>query len=183
MSPDTVVRRRVSVDAVELDGEVLLYDGMYLRRLPPTGALIWNLVDGHRPAGEIVATLAAGRPGPDEARVTADVLRYLTDLLGLTVLELAMLDRTTFRRPADVGWVRDDQTILLIDLRDGRRRALTPTGGRIWELVCEDKSAEYVVAALRELYPDAPSMPADVDALLDALVHEGWLVRHEAVTA
>lgn len=183
MSPDTVLRRRTTIDAVELEDEVLLYDGMFLRRLPATGALIWSLVDGHRPAEEIAAIVAAGRPAHDAGPVITEVLAFLADLLDRTILELAMLDCTTFRRPPDIGWVRDDQTVLLIDVRDGRRRALTPSGGRIWELICEDKSAEHVVAALSEQYPDAPSLPADVETLLAALVQEGWLVRHEAVDA
>lgn len=182
VSPDTVLRQRITVDAVELDGEVVLYDGMFLRRLPATGALIWSLVDGHRPAGEIATIVVAGRPARDFTRVTDDVLTFLSDLLDHTILELAMLDCRTFRRPGDVGWVRDGQTVLLIDLHDGRRRALTPTGGHIWELVSEDKSAEHVVAVLRDMYPDAPSLLADVEEFLDALVQEGWLLRQEAVT-
>ena len=146
----TVLRHRATVAAVDLDGEVLLYDGMYLRRLPTTGALLWELVDGHRPAGQIAALVATGRSEPEVAQVTEDVLAYLSDLHDLMVLELAMLDWTTYRRPPEVGWVRDGQAVLLVDVRDGRRRALPPPGAQVWELVCEDASAEEVVAALKE---------------------------------
>ncbi len=178
--PATVLRHRATVAAVELDGEVLLYNGMYLRRLPAIGALLWELVDGHRPAGPIAALVAAGRPEPEVAQVTEDVLAYLSDLHDLMLLELAMLDRTTYSRPADVGWVRDGSSVLLVDVRDGRRRALPPPGAEIWELACEDASAQEVVAALQEDFPDAPSLPGDVEALLTVLVQEGWLEQHPA---
>ena len=178
--PATVLRHRATVAAVELDGEVLLYNGMYLRRLPAIGALLWELVDGHRPAGHIAALVAAGRPEPEVAQVTEDVLAYLSDLHDLMVLELATLDRTTYRRPPEVGWVRDGHAVLLVDVRDSRRRALPPPGAQVWELVCEDASAQEVIAALQEDYSDAPSLPGDVDALLEVLVQEGWLERHLA---
>ena len=181
IGPSTVLRHRAAAAAVELDGEVLLYNGMYLRRLPATGALLWELVDGHRTAGQITALVAAGLPEPELAQVTVDVLAYLSELHDLMVLELGMLNRTTYSRPAEVGWVRDGSSVLLVDLRDGRRRALPSPGAEIWELVSEDASGEEVVAVLQEDYPDAPSLPGDVDALLQVLVQEGWLERHEAV--
>ena len=181
VGPTTVLRHRAYVAAVELDDEVLLYDGMYLRRVPAIGALLWELVDGHRPAGQIAALLAAGRPGPEVGQVIADVMAYLSDLHDLMVLELAMLDRTTYRRPVEVGWVLDGQAVLLVDVRDGRRRALPPPGAQVWELVCDDVSAQEVVAALEVDYPDAPTLAGDVDALLQVLVQEGWLERHDAV--
>ena len=181
IGPSSVLRHRAAVDAVELDNEVLLYNGMYLRRLPATGALLWELVDGHRTAGQIAALVAAGLPEPEAAQVTADVTAYLVELHDLMVLELAMLDRTTYSRPAEIGWVRDGSAVLLVDVRDGRRRALPPPGAEIWELVCENASAQEIVSVLQEGYPDAQSLPHDVDALLEVLVREGWLERHQAV--
>ena len=166
---------------MELDGEVLLYNGMYLRRMPAIGALMWELIDGHRSAGQIAALLAAGQPELEVGQVTVDVLAYLSDLHDLMVVKLAVLDRTTYRRPVEVGWVRDGQAVLLVDVRDGRRRALPPPGAQVWELVCEDVSAQDVVAALEEDYPGDPTLPGDIDALLLVLVQEGWLERHEAV--
>lgn len=104
--PSTILRHRATVAAVELDGEVLLYDGMYLRRLPALEALRWELVDGHRPAGQIAALVPAGRSEPEVSQVTEGVVAYLSDLHDLMVLELGKLDRTTYRRPPEVGWVR-----------------------------------------------------------------------------
>lgn len=176
-----VMRHGSRIESVAVLDETLLYDGMYLRRLPPTASRLWNLVDGHRSALQIAALAAAEHPEQPAESVTRDVLAFLSELLGLTVLELAMLDRTTFHRPDEVGWERDGAAVLLVDLRDSRRRALSPTAGLVWERICEDGDAEHVIRELQAAYPDSPTLPDDISALLVELEQEGWLVRHDAV--
>ena len=107
MNETTVVlQKRRPLDAVDLGGDVLIYDCLHLRRLPDTGALIWKLVDGYRTAADIAALVADGRPVSDVPTVTADVVSFLGDLLDHRVLELAMLDRTAFGQPVHVGFNR-----------------------------------------------------------------------------
>jgi hypothetical protein len=177
MTPDTVLRRRSNVEHIDVEGDVLLYDDLHLRLLPGVATEIWQRVDGFSSAGRIAAELSAAH-GPRSDDITADVLAYLTDLLDHRVLELAP-EAAGFVRPAHIGWVRDDDAVLLVDLADGRRAALTVTGSRIWELVAEGGSAEQVVTVLRAEFPDAPdTLAVDVATLLSELTAGGWLVRH-----
>jgi hypothetical protein len=179
MTPDTVLRRKRGLEHIDIEGEVLLYDGLHLRLLPGVAAEVWRRVDGTTTADTIAADIAmATSPPADRAQVQGDVLAYLEELLEHTVLELAPTDQPTYAKPRHIGYVQDDGQTLLIDLGNARRRALTPTGGRVWELTCELGAEKQVVAALRGDYPDAPdSLPDDVADLLTQLCEEGYLIR------
>ena len=70
-----------------IDGEAVLVDpkqGM-VRVLNPTGARIWELIDGRGAVADLAATLAA-EYGIEPARTEVDVLSFCEDLLRRGVL-------------------------------------------------------------------------------------------------
>jgi coenzyme PQQ biosynthesis protein PqqD len=75
------LRRQDGVLAQEAQGQTVLLrldDGGYYA-LDDVGATIWELCDGTRAVGEIVATLCSEFDAP-EAMVRADVLEFVGDL-------------------------------------------------------------------------------------------------------
>jgi hypothetical protein len=162
------------VDALDLDGEVLLYDGERLHLLTGSGAMIWHLLDGAADVADVAAgaaRIAAMSPQAVEADVR-DFLGFL-DAAGLIV---GGEPGTAYTRPPHVGFVRDDQHVLLLDTRDGRRRALSPTGSRVFELVCTYGRLPPVLDALRAEYAPTPAeLPEQVQTLLEELTVEGFL--------
>src|SRR4051812_42579273 len=155
MTPDTVLRRRSLVEHIDIEGEVLLYDDLHLRLLPGIATEIWRHVDGWTSAGQIAADIAVNQ-GVDPSQVAVDVLDYLQDLLDHRLLELAPGEASTLVRPPPVGWVRDDDAVLLVHCETGRRQALTTTGSRIWELTCDGDTVAEIVTTLRQEYADVP---------------------------
>jgi coenzyme PQQ biosynthesis protein PqqD len=78
---DERLRRQDGVLAQQAEGQTVLLrleDGGYYA-LDEVGATIWELCDGERPVGEIVAQLCAEFDAP-EATVRADVLEFIGDL-------------------------------------------------------------------------------------------------------
>jgi hypothetical protein len=78
---DERLRRQDGVLAQQAEGQTVLLrleDGGYYA-LDEVGATIWELCDGERPVGEIVALLCAQFDAP-EATVRADVLEFVGDL-------------------------------------------------------------------------------------------------------
>jgi pyrroloquinoline quinone biosynthesis protein D len=78
---DERVRRQDGVLAQEAHGRTVLLrldDGGYYA-LDDVGAMIWELCDGTRAVGDIVAILCAEFDAP-EATVRADVLEFIGDL-------------------------------------------------------------------------------------------------------
>lgn len=74
-----------------IDGEAVLVDpkqGM-VRVLNPTGARIWELIDGQDTIAGLAAALAA-EYGIEPARAQADVLVFCADLLRRGVLMVTM---------------------------------------------------------------------------------------------
>jgi len=179
VTPQDVPHQAPDTDAVDIEGELLVYDGEVLTLLGGTSALIWQQVDGGRTVGEIADALADRFPDSSE-QVRTEVLGFLAQLLDKGLLETRpSVVGPRYVRPDHVGWVRDGDTCLLIDLDTGTRRALTSSGSRIWELALEQGRLEPVLAALRSEYPDAPeSLPDEVVGLLDELVEAGLLLRH-----
>lgn len=166
------------VEMVEMDGGYLFYDGTDLRLLAGQAAQVYARVDDVATADGIADSLAA--EFPDQApQVRADVLSFLQSLAdsGLVGV-LTPLPEAGYARAGGVGSVRDGDLTLLVNLDDGQRRALSPSGLRIWELACERGYASVIVAALQQEYPDAPpSLAAEVQVLLDDLVDQGFLLR------
>jgi hypothetical protein len=74
-------RSATGIHDVEIDGERVLYDTVTGRtaRLDRVGSLIWSLLDGETPLGELVDDLAAGFSAPRDV-VANDVLALLVDL-------------------------------------------------------------------------------------------------------
>ena len=78
---DERLRREEGILAQEAHGQTVLLrlaDGGYYS-LDEVGAMIWDLCDGQRAVGEIVAMLCAEFDAP-EATVRADVLEFIDDL-------------------------------------------------------------------------------------------------------
>lgn len=171
-----VVRSR-RFKCIDLEGGHLLYDGSELRLLAGPAAVIFTQVDGLSTAEMLADTVAATQIG-DSADVRGDVLGFLDHLVYMRVLRtLPPTQEPGCVRPAHIGYVCDAGAVLLIDMQDGRRRALTPTGSRVWELICEHAYASRVVEAVLDEYPDAPvSVQSEVQALLDDLVTSGFLI-------
>ena len=80
----SVVARRQGAEGARLGAEYVLLDpeGRTLRGLNPTGARIWELLDGTRTLGDVVLKLASEHEGADEARIAEDVLRFAELLLS-----------------------------------------------------------------------------------------------------
>lgn len=176
MRQEDVLRRAPGTQAVAVGDERLVYDGELLTLLTGSSALIWQHVDGVRTVQEIVDELC--RRHPDADQVGPDVLTFLAKVAadGLLVTRDGLAG-PRYKRPEHVGWVRDGRVCLLVHFESGARRALSASGSRIWELVCEHGALEPVLSALREEYPDAPEGLHDqVLALLEQLVAEDLLV-------
>lgn len=78
---DERLRRQDGVLAQEAQGQTVLLrleDGGYYA-LDEVGAMIWELCDGERAVGDIVAELCAEFDAP-EATVSADVLEFIGEL-------------------------------------------------------------------------------------------------------
>jgi pyrroloquinoline quinone biosynthesis protein D len=81
VSPDAVARRRAGAEGSYLGLEYVLLDpeGKMLRGLNPTGAKIWELLDGQRTLAEVARLLGVDHPG-DEAQVLGDVCAFVEAL-------------------------------------------------------------------------------------------------------
>jgi hypothetical protein len=78
---------RATVEAVELDGELLIHDTDLggIHRLDQVGALVWRCFDDRATVAELVADLAAGFHA-DPAQVRADVEHLTKTLLSAGLL-------------------------------------------------------------------------------------------------
>lgn len=81
MNLDGLPKQNPAYRLEALDGEVLLYsqDDTRILYCNPSASLIWQLCDGTRTAGEIVATLCAAFPDAAES-VPQDVEAALGEL-------------------------------------------------------------------------------------------------------
>lgn len=177
---DQRVSRSVRFDPVSLDGGHVLYDGVELRFLPGPAALVWSHVDGVSTAAVVAERIGSLFPG-DPVAVHQEVLGFIVYLAHRGVLDVvAPPPEVGYVRPMGIGYVREGGIGLLVDMEDGRRRSLTASGARAWELVCELRYRSLVVAALQAEWPAAPTtMPSEVHVLLDDLVASRFLIRHE----
>ena len=85
-----VVAHTPSVVSRLVDGEAVLVDpkkGM-VRVLNPTGARIWEMIDGRRPAAELAADIAA-EYGIEATRAQADTISFCEDLVRRGVLTVS----------------------------------------------------------------------------------------------
>lgn len=167
--------RSDAVDSVDIDGDVLLYDGKHLRLLAGTAAAIWRALDGGTSVQEVLAALA-----PGDAEGETAVLTFLDELVGqglIHVLADDALPRYVVRE--HVAHVADGVQTLLLDAQTGVRRALSESASVIWQITCARPDLRGVVTEVRRTYPDAPaSLEAEVARLLDELVAAGFLIRH-----
>ncbi|MBI3686609.1 MAG: PqqD family protein [Actinobacteria bacterium] len=81
--PDSIGPPAASVRALELDGEISLYDAasQHALLLNGTASDIWRLADGQRNLAQIVAMLAATY-GTAETVIRADVERTIAELVA-----------------------------------------------------------------------------------------------------
>ena len=163
------------VETLEIDGEVLVFDGEVIHLMEGSGAEIWRAVDGRRTPVEIVDDLVdrhAGAPG-----VEMDVRAFLDDLLsrGL-VIWAASPQAPAFAVPAHVAWSIDGSSVTLLDLGAGNRQTLNPTASRVWVLLAGGLSLESTLTRLVEEFPDAPpSLAEDTQAFVDLLCSQHLL--------
>ena len=163
------------VDWLEIDGQILAFDGDLLHLLPGSSAEIWRAVDGDTSTAALAASLVERHPeAPD---VDRDVLSFLAELVHRGLVQFA--DQPVgngFRVPSHVAWTIDEAQVVLADLRTGDRLGLPTTGSWIWQLVVERLPREQLLERLRADFPDAPvEFEADVDRLLATLLERGLL--------
>jgi Coenzyme PQQ synthesis protein D (PqqD) len=79
---------RPTVQALELDGDISLYDSATARAvvLNATASAVWRLLDGTRDAAAVVAALSA-EYGVAADAIRADVERTLAELAATGMLE------------------------------------------------------------------------------------------------
>jgi hypothetical protein len=82
-----------------------------------------------------------------------------------------------YRRPAYVGIAHDGDQIVLLDLRDGERRVLSPTAAAIWDTLMGAGSLQTTVARLQDEFPDASGLLEDTERFVAGLEAEGLLER------
>lgn len=80
--PAAVLRRRALVDEVDLDGEIVAFDGVDLHRLAGPAAAVWRLLDGALTLGDIAEVLAEayGVRVAESRRVVGEVADRLRSL-------------------------------------------------------------------------------------------------------
>jgi len=90
LSTTFIPRRTQGCESSRLGNEFILLDatGRVLRGLNPTGARIWELIDGHRTAAEI-SHRVANEFGASRQRVLDDVLSFLSKLREAGLLTTA----------------------------------------------------------------------------------------------
>lgn len=86
-STGTVGPPRSTVQALELDGDISLYDSATSQALVlnATASDVWRLLDGEHTVDEIVALLAAAY-GVDVASIRPDVVRIIGELTSAGLL-------------------------------------------------------------------------------------------------
>jgi Coenzyme PQQ synthesis protein D (PqqD) len=91
---------RATVQALELDGDISLYDSATTRAvvLNATASAVWRLLDGSRDTAAVVDALAA-EYGIAAAAIQADVERTLAELAATGMLESRQPARPSLPRP------------------------------------------------------------------------------------
>jgi thiol-disulfide isomerase/thioredoxin len=138
ISPDEidveyVPHPRAGVEEVIIDGEMLLVGGGYPLLLNPTGALVWQCLDGEVSLTELIDDLVDGL-GADPDQVRNDVLQFVRSLgtsglldgvgIGFDPSDFVPFEQTS---PVDVG--EELEPFTLTDL-DGIERSLSEWRGR-----------------------------------------------------
>jgi hypothetical protein len=88
---------------------------------------------------------------------------------------------TTYRCGESVDWLRDDDTILLLERESRRHRRLRGHEALLWELMCQGSSFEHVLEVLMlaaEL--ERESATAVITGTLGSLQQDGFIVVAEA---
>jgi uncharacterized protein (DUF2126 family) len=91
---------RATVQALELDGDISLYDSATSQAvvLNGTASAIWRLLDGTRDAAAVLAALAGGY-GVAAAVIRADVERTLAELAATGMLQSGQPAQPSLPRP------------------------------------------------------------------------------------
>jgi hypothetical protein len=95
-------RRHHEVEAVELDGELVLWLDGEVHRLNPTGVAVWRLLDGTRRLGDLVGALAS-EFSIDRDRVERDVVALCRQLADHGLLEGTEVSHPPRRRIISPG--------------------------------------------------------------------------------
>jgi len=88
-SDDVVPLRRLEIEWVELDGEVVVYDVQadHVHRLNPSAASVWAACDGSATVAEIVGAMQKTHAGSD-GLIAHDVFDALARLREVGLVEL-----------------------------------------------------------------------------------------------
>ena len=135
------------------------------------------MLDGTRTVQDLVGAASTSFPGPVKD-IERDVREFVwqLDIRGM----VETVHDAAYALAAGTGWVRDEASVLLIDLVSGRRRALTGTGASIFEAALQGGGRDVVTQRMRSAYPDAPrDLARHVEVLLNELCAEGLLRRLE----
>ena len=165
------------VDWIDIDGQVLLLDQEQLYLLDLSASQIWTSIDGCRSAAQIGRALKVRYP--EALLLEADVTAFVEDLVerGLATI-VARPTGDGLRIPDHVGWTQDGATVIIADLRTGAREALSDSGTQVWLGVVDGMGRQALLARLNSRYSSTPLDVGDtVDALLDSLLHQGFLAR------
>jgi hypothetical protein len=170
------VRVAPGVATERVDDEALAYDGDRVFRFTGTGALVWSAIPVEGSPRDVVGQLAT--TFDDSVRVAQDVSRFVDQLLECGLVEELAAPERGYRPPDHVGWLSQDDAVVLVDLRDGRALVLSTTGSRIWELVTAGVTRTQVVEELSEAFDVEPDVALrSALTFLEDLVDRGLLSR------
>lgn len=155
-----------TVSSQPIEDELLLFDGHQLHLLAPSAARIWVHIDGVSTAEEIAAAVAREQ-GQSPALIALRMEELLEQAIRTGLVEMVRpAGGGHCIRSAATAFVQDDDgTIILMDLRTGRRQALSHTGGAAWGYLEEYGTLSEVAEHL------AADFDVDVEAVTDDLEH------------
>ncbi len=172
----TYVRVRPGVDVENLEGETVAYDGEQVYLFTGSAATIWEAIPSTGPPRDVVTLLTQRFDGAKN--VATDVEGFVDDLVQRKLVELFPAPDLPYHVPNHVGWVLDEDTVVLGDLRDGTTTALSQTASAVWLLLVQGTSRPELLPALESEFDGTPVDLADaVEELLTSLVDLELLER------
>ena len=163
------------VEWIEIENEVLVFDGDLLHLLPGSSAQIWLAINGDRSTASIATSLSMRHP--DALEVGHDVRYFVSELAHRGLVRI--LDKPSgngLAVPPWVAWTLEGGQVVLADLRSGGRQGLSVTASRLWQLMAARLPLDQLVEQLRLEFPDAPAdLATVVKSLLQTLTAQGLL--------
>ena len=170
------IAKAVGLSELEIDGDILVFDGEQLHRITGSGAEVWRSIKASTSIEGIVCHLQELHPG--DRQVRTDVRAFIEDLIAQGLVNERPSPSDHFVLPAYVAWCSDDNgSALVSDLRSGSRFQLSSVAADIWTMaVVEGAPPDAVEEALAAKYPDAPDdLGPVITGLLGSLSESGLL--------